>query len=307
MSRPGFSRLTPPTREGVASGRTFTVVIPAHNAAGVLSEQLEALCQQDYSGGWDVVVVDNRSTDGTGETAMAFQERLDLRVVRAGGRASAAHARNVGIQAATGTWVVFVDADDVADRGLLSAYARMTDRYRIMGGHLDDWDLNDPVVASWRFALTAEALPVALERYPYVLTSNCAFRRDVFGVIGLFDEELRYFGEDVDISVRAALAGIDIGWVPDAVVHYRHRDSLRDLARQQFIWGRGSVVLFTRYGTERTLKHRVMYAASQALHVCMGAQNMLRNKQRKGQWIRFAAFVAGQFYQSARMRTIYLG
>jgi glycosyltransferase involved in cell wall biosynthesis len=289
------------------SNATLTVVIPAHNAADLLGQQLDALCSQDYPNPWDVVVVNNLSTDATEQVATRYRDRLRIRVVNATAKPSAAHARNVGLQAATGDWVVFVDADDVADAGLLTAYGRMIDTYPIVGGHLEDQKLNDPVVASWRFSLTAGALPVALERFPYVLTSNCAVRRDVFDVIGGFDEDLEYFGEDVDFSIRAALAGIEIGWIPDAVVHYRHRDSMKTLARQQFIWGRGSVVLFARYGTSRTRRHRLAYACNQAVRVCIGSRHALRDRSQRGQWIRFACFVAGQFYQSAVMRTLYLG
>ena len=82
--------------------------------------------------------------------ARAFEERLSLRVVSAPDKPSAGYARNVGVRAARGGLIVFVDGDDVADAGLLSAFARHAANHRMMGGHLDNSGLNDPVVASWR-------------------------------------------------------------------------------------------------------------------------------------------------------------
>ena len=167
--------------------------------------------------------MDNRSTDDTVAVARSFEQRLRIRIVPALDKASAGYARNVGVKAASGDLIVFVDGDDVADPTLLSAYASRSREYRMMGGHLDDFVLNDPVVASWRYSLTGKGLPVTLERYPFALTSNMAARRSVFEKIGFFDDTLEYFGEDTDFSIRANLAGVQIGWVPDAVVHYRHR------------------------------------------------------------------------------------
>jgi glycosyltransferase involved in cell wall biosynthesis len=282
----------------------FTVVVPAHNVASVLADQLVALCEQEYDGDWDVVLVDNRSTDETVGIARPFTERLRLTIVSATDRASAAHARNVGIGASSGEWIVFVDGDDVAEPGLLSAYARATHDYRVLGGHLDERSLNDDVVASWRYPLTDHALPVALGRFPYVVTSNCAVRRDVFDEIGLFDEDLEYVGEDVDFSVRAALAGIDIGWVPDARVKYRHRESLRALVRQQFVYGRGSVVLFDRYRNYADPRP-LATSLAQIGRVVLGASNLVRGRRRRGQWLRFASFVAGQVLESITRRTRY--
>jgi glycosyltransferase involved in cell wall biosynthesis len=285
----------------------ISVVIPAHNAGDFLAEQLESLCAQDYAADWDVVLVDNRSTDDTVAVARGFESRLRIRVVPAHDKASAGYARNVGVGAARGDLIVFVDADDVADPTLLTAYATRSRDYRLMGGHLDDFSLNDPVVASWRYSLTEDGLPVTLGRYPFALTSNMAARKSVFDEIGLFDDTLQYFGEDTDYSIRAGLAGIELGWVPEAIVHYRHRNSLKSLVRQQFVYGRGSVVLYARYRAVAGPRRAVRTSVVQSLHLAAGVPNLVRGRARRGQWLAFAAYVAGQFVQSLAMRCWYVG
>jgi glycosyltransferase involved in cell wall biosynthesis len=285
---------------------SISVVVPAHNVEQVLGETLESLCRQDYQGTWDVVVVDNGSTDHTSDVALSYSSRLSLTVVSATDGQSAAYARNAGIKASTGAWVVLVDGDDTADSRLLSSFARHMSEYDVMGASVDDVLLNDAVVASWRYSLTQDGLPLALGRFP-VLHGGWAVRRDVFDRVGYFDESLQYFGEDVDHSIRMHLAGVTWGWIPEAIVHYRHRNSLKALARQQYIYGRGSVQVYERYRHVAAPESRTAVSIRQAGRLLRGLPNLARSRSRRGQWIRFASFMGGQFVESLRRRVWYVG
>ena len=66
---------------------------------------------------WEVVVADNRSTDGTVAVANSFADRLDLRVVPAPEKSNAAYARNVAVATSQAPWIAFVDADDMVAPG----------------------------------------------------------------------------------------------------------------------------------------------------------------------------------------------
>src|SRR5438045_4648412 len=92
-----------------------TVVVPARNAAATIEAQVRALSAQTYDGDWEIVVVDNASTDATAEIVARWADRLPaMRVVEAGGRASVGHARNAGTAYARGELVAYCDADDEA-------------------------------------------------------------------------------------------------------------------------------------------------------------------------------------------------
>ena len=81
----------------------FTVIIPAYNEAEVIAQQLDALIEQTWDGSWDVLVVDNRSTDGTAEIVHEYQRRDPrFRVVTANERQGISYARNAGIEASRG-------------------------------------------------------------------------------------------------------------------------------------------------------------------------------------------------------------
>src|SRR2546429_2289116 len=91
---------------------SLSVVIPARDAADTLGEQLRALAQQTYRGEWEVIVVVNASIDGTRAIAERAAAVLPLRVVDLMTPGTNV-ARNAGAMAATGEFLLFVDADDV--------------------------------------------------------------------------------------------------------------------------------------------------------------------------------------------------
>lgn len=293
--------------DSAAALPSVSIVVPTHNVGTVLGDQLDALAHQTYEGKWDVVVVDNRSTDDTVQVARRYSNRLPMTIVEAPLRPSPAYARNVGVRESAGELIIFIDGDDVADRELVAAYACRADQYRAMGGALDHWSLNDPIVASWRFESTSSGLPITLERFPLIVTANCAIRRDVFDEIGYFDENLTRGGEDTDLAIRVTLASIEIGWVPEAIVHYRHRPSLNSLVKQQFGYGRSGVELYDRYRDAAGPRKSYRASIAQLARVLAGAPNLVRGRQRRGQWLRFSSFVAGHLVESIQRRTWYVG
>lgn len=91
----------------------LSVVIACYNGADLIAHQLRALANQAYSGPWEVIVSDNGSTDDSPRIVREFAETMDnLRLVDASDRRSRAHARNVGVAAASGEAVLFLDQDD---------------------------------------------------------------------------------------------------------------------------------------------------------------------------------------------------
>jgi glycosyltransferase involved in cell wall biosynthesis len=286
----------------------FSVVIPAYNAEAHVDAQLAALEQQANAEPFEVIVVDNMSTDATAEVAARHSGRLNLRVVTATDGRSASHARNVGIAHARGEFIVFVDADDIADDALLAAYQRRTRTYQVMGGAYEETRLNDPKVAAWRYKMTQSGLPIAFGKVPFFLMGNAAIQRSVFENIGVFDESLTHGGEEVDFSTRAHLAGYEVGWVPDAVVYYRHRATLRELADQFFDYGRATAYVYARYRKRASLPPTTLKDTMKALWaVIPHAVDIAFGNERRGQWVRVSSFYAGEAIESIRQRVWHIG
>ena len=86
-----------------------SVVIPAYNAAEFLPDSLASVFRQTYQP-QEVLIVDDGSEDETSRVAQALEKRVRYLRKPRGGPAS---ARNLGIRAAQGEWIAFLDADDI--------------------------------------------------------------------------------------------------------------------------------------------------------------------------------------------------
>lgn len=123
---------------------SLSVVIPAFNEEAHIDEQLDALAQQQWPGHrFEVLVVDNRSTDRTVEIAEGFADRFDvLRVVPATDRPGLSYARNTGITAAHCDQIAICDADDIVADGWVAAIGDALQEHRLVSGVLEVNRLN---------------------------------------------------------------------------------------------------------------------------------------------------------------------
>ena len=218
------------------------------------------------------------------------------------------YSRNAGAKVAAGDFVVFIDGDDIADVDLLSAYARHLAEYQIMGGRVEERSLNDADVASWRYEMTRNGLPLAYRRFPFFIGCNCAISRGVFERIGWFDESRAYGGEEIDFCIRANLAGYDVGWVPDAVVHYRHRATITGLSHQFFAFGRADVTYFARHQKAAALQSTGFVDTLRRFWpIIARSPSLVRGRGPRGHYLRHASYTAGTLVESIRRRVWYIG
>ena len=94
----------------IESSPLVSVVIPSYNHGRFLGRALQSVIDQTYTN-WEVIIVDNRSTDNTDEVLAGF---LDSRLVhlKTDNKGVIAKSRNVGIRVARGEWIAFLDSDD---------------------------------------------------------------------------------------------------------------------------------------------------------------------------------------------------
>jgi glycosyltransferase involved in cell wall biosynthesis len=110
------SVVSAPAAAADTTAPAVSIVVPAHNAASYLVEALDSVHAQRYRP-LELLVVDDGSTDGTGESARHWQQHsvgpgFSARVLHQPNRGAAA-ARNLGLREATGELVAFLDADDL--------------------------------------------------------------------------------------------------------------------------------------------------------------------------------------------------
>ena len=229
-----------------------SVVIPVHNAADTLCEQLDSVhasqlhASRAQGPSGEILVVDNRSTDASATVARDWARThcVDLRVVDASERAGEPFARNAGLAAARGEAVLFCDADDrVAPTWISSMWEALRDA-PYATGPIDMYALNPRWIADVRGS-SVTGRSMLYDTVPYAHGCNMGFRRDALEAVGGFDED--YFaGCDLDIAIRMWEAGHELGYDEGAVIHYRLRPTLRDTYRQGRFYGRYRVPIRTR-------------------------------------------------------------
>lgn len=218
-------------------GNAISVVIPCHNAERWIAATLRSVLAQKVDG-LEIIVVDDGSADRSGD--LVVRDFPQVTVIRQS-NAGVAAARNRGIARARGTWVAFVDADDIWLPDKLRAQAQLLATRPDARMAYSGWVV-------WRSG-DAEPAPELLARlekdegagptaagpsgwiYPELLldcavwTSTVMIRRDVLDEVGGFDETLR-IGEDYDLWLRASRV-TPILQVPRALALYRqHPDSI---------------------------------------------------------------------------------
>ena len=187
-----------------------TVVVAAFNGERFLREALESIFAQDY-GAFEVVFVDDGSSDGTGEIARSFP----VRYVHQENQGLPA-ARNAGLALAQGELVAFADDDDLLPPSRLRVQARYLTAHPGTGCVLgrNDWIVEEGVE------------PPPLERDPVygelggIQLVTAMFRHDVLRDVGGLDATYRY-AEDRDLFVRLREHGVEIAVLPDLVLHKR--------------------------------------------------------------------------------------
>jgi glycosyltransferase involved in cell wall biosynthesis len=279
-----------------------SVVIPSLNSAATLGAQLDALALQTYDGPWEVVLLDNGSTDGSDALALEWADRLPgLRVSRVAER-GISHVRNAARGAAGGDLLAFCDADDVVVPGWLAALVRAAERHDVVGGRLDDLSLNAPDVVAWRGAMPLDAPLVPLGHLPLAPGGNCAVWADVVDALGGWDAGYVAGSDDVDFCWRATDAGYSVGWSADAVIAYRYRADTRSLYTQYFRYGRTEARLVRRFPAVRRSSLR------DVARVWKGLLRRLPSLRRAGVGrvvlLREIAYHAGRLYGSVRERTL---
>ncbi len=214
-----------------------TVVVCTYNRAASLRSALKSLVDLTTDGTfeYEIVVVDDGSTDSTRESVRSIADEtcIDVRYAR-GDHSGVAAARNFGIINARGDWVAFFDDDQLATpEWLLSLMrvAKATNAECVGGPYLLILPPeNELVLTSWLRSLLGQN-PLMLEAQPQHRarldprrgaipgTGNALVRKALFGRIGMFSQAL-HAGEDLEFFSRAQRSGAKLSVTADAIVYH---------------------------------------------------------------------------------------
>jgi GT2 family glycosyltransferase len=227
----------------------LSVLICTRNRAKSLDATLERFFEQQFNGEYEyeIVVIDNNSTDQTGEVIerhVAKHPQIIRQYFEP--RCGLTYARNTALAAAVGEIIVFTDDDVLVDTNWLNEI------YREFNSDPDLFMLGGRVLLA-NDKLQTVSLQISELRqtfeFPdnggFAMGANMAFRREVFDRIGVFDVRLgagRFFAgaDDTDIFYRALKAGYRCFYTPNVLVYHDHdRVSVEQACRLQYGYGKG--------------------------------------------------------------------
>jgi glycosyltransferase involved in cell wall biosynthesis len=270
-----------------------SVIIPTYNGARTLARCLEALQRQEFQGPFEVLVVDDGSTDDTPEVCAGF---AGVRCLRQPNRGPAV-ARNLGVREAKGELVVFTDADCEPEPDWLAEMVAPFADPEIVGVK-GAYRSRQPELIARLVQLEYEDKYRRMAGYRYIDfidTYAAAYRREVFLRYGGFDERYRTASvEDQEFSFRLAADGHKMVFNPRAVVWHRHVPGLSGYLRKKYKIGLWKSFLLRRHPgrvkgdshTPGTLKLQVLLAPV----IGLGAVGGLR--YRALWWLSGAALLA---------------
>jgi len=197
----------------------ISAVIPAYNVEKYIKRSIESVLGQKFKP-VEIIVVDDGSTDGTANAVHEYGNSVRYLYQQNSGTSA---ARNSGIQAATGDWIAFLDADDEWLPHHLENAAKIVRSYPDLqwyGAAVDQY-INDTGELIYKYKEKKSGLMVdnayfsdymiAFPPYAHFASPTMVIRKSVFEEVGLFDKEKK-IGEDLDMWFRISLKYPNVGY-----------------------------------------------------------------------------------------------
>ena len=237
---------------------TISIILPVRNEEQFLPSVLDNLIHQNYpKDKMEILIVDGMSTDMTLTIAKKYAKRHAHITVLRNVLQLSSSSRNIGIRCANGEYIVIIDGHCVINRSdYINSVAKafMVSQADCLG-RPQPLNIDGLSFLQWSIALARESM---LGHHPSsknynqdngivpALSVATAYRRDVFGKVGFFDESFDAC-EDVELNYRLDKSGLSCYFSPCLSIGYVPLDSLTALFNQMMRYGAGRMRLFIKH------------------------------------------------------------
>lgn len=212
-----------------------SIVIPTYNQADFLAEALASINAQSFTN-WEAIVVNNFSSDHTTSVVEALRdERFTL--INYANEGIIARSRNIGIAAANGDFVAFLDSDDLWEVDKLARCIERLEQGFDLVCHAEQWFGGGQPVRVVRYGPTSQATYASLlGNGNCISTSATVVRKDVLLMMNGFRDRSEFVTtEDYDLWLRIARAGYRIDFLDEVLGSFRRHSASASSATTQHL------------------------------------------------------------------------
>jgi poly-beta-1,6 N-acetyl-D-glucosamine synthase len=240
--------------QGSGVDASVSILVPAYNEAPVIQSAIESLLELDWPS-FEIIVIDDGSTDETYERAMALEGRHGTATVRVVRKANAgkASALNTGLSVASSPFLLCMDADSRLERNTLRRAMRHFSNPRVGAVAGNVKVINRGTLWTRLQALEyIQGLNLPRRAQGFLRVVNIVpgpigvFRREVLTQVGGYDTDT--FAEDADLTIKVLGAGWQIVYEDGAVAWTEAPESVHDLLKQRYRWTRGILQALRKRG-----------------------------------------------------------
>ncbi len=237
----------------------FSIIIPLYNRPQEIDELLASLVHQEYTA-FEVLVIEDGSTQDAREIVLGYADRLDVRYYYKP-NAGQGFARNYGFERAKGDYFVVFDSDCLIPSDYLTHVQAFLAHTPLgaYGGPDAAHESFTPVQKAISYAMTSPFTTGGIRGNKkhigtfHPRSFNMGISRAVWEATGGFI--LTRLGEDIEFSIRVQASGFRIGLIPDAVVYHKRRTTFGQFYKQLHFFGRARINIYKHFPTELKLVH----------------------------------------------------
>ncbi|HWR41102.1 MAG TPA: glycosyltransferase family 2 protein [Patescibacteria group bacterium] len=269
---------------------TVSIVIPSCNGLHHLKNCLPSLVRQEYQGKWEILVVDNASTDGT--AAYLREQFPQIRVVANKINEGFAKANNQAASVAQGEYLALINNDMRAREDWLASLVDTCQKSGAVcvGGMILDWEGQNidfagaqlhcfGVAQQQGIEMSVQQLDGYAKMRPisFACGGNLLIRRDVFLEIGGFDEDYFAYAEDVDLGWRLWLCGYPVFLSPTAFTFHRRHSGSAFLDHSDRLYYNARNMLYTMYKNYSEENLNRFMSVGLLIKMQLGCNNVWKN------------------------------
>lgn len=269
----------------------ISVVIPTVNRGKILRRVIEGLIKQTYPADrFEVVIVDDNSTDGTQDTVKELRQiHNNIRYIKQlPGKKGPAAANNLGIRNAAGDFILFINDDVIPDMHMLEEHMKYHNKYQnitVQGKVINTSSLDELGKRHDGYSGGYGKLS-----FGYFTTWNCSIRKELLIKAGMFDEDfINLCWEDVELGLRLRKLGIRQKYNGKAFgYHYRSEFSMKQLGRvreKSINMGKNAMIYYKKHPNLEVKISTQSFWLPYTLHGIIKFAIYIAGKERLVDWL----------------------